>query len=97
MKVKILRSASRDLIDGYRFYEGQAPGVGVHFVNVLFSEIDALALNGGIHPVYYGNYHRMLSKRFPYAVFYRIDGEYAVVCAVIDTRRDPAWIHERLD
>jgi len=28
MKIKILASASRDLIDGYRFYEMQAEGVG---------------------------------------------------------------------
>jgi len=28
MKVRILGSASRDLIDGYRFYERQSEGVG---------------------------------------------------------------------
>jgi hypothetical protein len=28
MKIKILASASRDLMEGYRFYERQAEGVG---------------------------------------------------------------------
>ena len=38
MKVKILGSASRDLIDGYRFYETQAEGVGAYFLDSLYSE-----------------------------------------------------------
>jgi hypothetical protein len=39
MKIKILDSASRDLIDGYRFYEMQAEGVGAHFFSTLCSRI----------------------------------------------------------
>ncbi len=31
MKIKILSSASQDLIDGYHFYEQQANGVGSYF------------------------------------------------------------------
>ncbi len=30
MRIRILASASRDLIDGYRFYEMQAEGVGAY-------------------------------------------------------------------
>ena len=33
MKIKILPSASQDLIDGYWFYEKQSPGLGVNRVN----------------------------------------------------------------
>jgi hypothetical protein len=32
MKIRILGSASRDLIEGYRFYERQAEGVGSYFL-----------------------------------------------------------------
>jgi hypothetical protein len=31
MKIKILASASQDLIDGYWFYEKQAEGLGIYF------------------------------------------------------------------
>lgn len=42
MKIKILASASQDLIEGYRFYESQAEGVGVYFLDSLYSDIDSL-------------------------------------------------------
>jgi hypothetical protein len=43
MKIKILTSASQDLIDGYRFYEKQSEGLGSYFLDTLYSDIDSLA------------------------------------------------------
>ena len=37
MKIKILASASRDLMEGYRFYERQAEGVGAYFLDSLLN------------------------------------------------------------
>lgn len=72
MKIQIQRSAQRDLIDGYRFYEKQAEGLGTYFLDTLFSDIDSLMINAGIHQVYFEKYYRLLSKRFPFAVYYLI-------------------------
>ena len=88
MKIKVLSSAMDDLYDGYRFYEQQTQGLGVHFFKSLFSDIDSLLLHAGIHPVHFG-YHRLLSKRFPYAIFYRLEDDLIVVRRVMDIRRDP--------
>jgi hypothetical protein len=71
MKIKLLSSALEDLNEGRLFYEKQGEGVGEYFFDSLFSDIDSLTLYGGIHPKFFG-YHRMLSKRFPYAIYYRI-------------------------
>lgn len=95
-KVRILASASQDLVDGYRFYEKQAEGVGAYFLDSLYSDIDSLIINAGIHPIHFGKYHRLLSKRFPFAVYYRIEGQIALVYAVLDCRRKPAWIRKKL-
>ena len=62
MKIKILASASQDLIDGYWFYEKQAQGVGTYFLDSLFSDIESLASSGGIHPLHFGKYHRLVNK-----------------------------------
>ena len=97
MKIKILSSAYQDLIDGYWFYEKQSEGVGAYFLDSLFSDIDSLIVNAGIHPVHFGKYHRLLSKRFPFAVYYRIRGETTQVYAVLDCRKNPAWIRNKLD
>ena len=69
MKVRILSSAARDLVDGYRFYEKQAPGIGGYFLDALFSDIDSLIVNAGIHPIYFERYHRLLSKGVSRSLF----------------------------
>jgi plasmid stabilization system protein ParE len=41
-------------------------------------------------------YHRLLAKRFPYAIYYRVVGSEAIVHRVLDCRRDPKWIRRTL-
>ena len=95
MRVQVLDEATQDLADGYRFYERQTEGLGEYFLDSIWSDINSLRLYAGIHSVYHG-YHRLLSRRFPYAIYYRIDNRIARVHAVLDCRRDPEWISERL-
>lgn len=95
MKVRVLRPALEDLAVGRHFYDKQSPGVGAWFFDSLFSEIDSLVLHAGIHRVHFG-LHRLLARRFPYAVYYRIVGDEAVVFRVLDCRRDPKWIRQAL-
>ena len=95
MKVEILDEAEEDLVDGFRFYEGQSEGLGEYFLNSLLSDIDSLQIYAGIHAVHFG-YHRLLAKRFPFAIYYRVDNEVARVYAVLDCRRDPASTQDRL-
>jgi len=66
MRVRILKAAKGDLISGFRFYESRQSGLGVYFLETLYSDIDSLLLFAGIHSVHFGKYHRLLSKRFPF-------------------------------
>ena len=95
MKIEILDEAERDLVEGFRFYESQATGLGDYFLDSLFSDIDSLRLYAGIHPRYF-DHHRLLSKRFPFAVYYKVVEKTARVAAVLDCRRDPARLEKRL-
>ena len=95
MRVKILSVAEDDLEEGYRFYESQADGLGTYFLDTLYSDIDSLAYFAGMHRVVLG-YHRLLSKRFPFAVYYRVAGDVVIVFAVLDCRRNPSWIRAKL-
>ena len=96
MKIKILSSASQDLVDGYRFYEQQADGVGSYFLDSLYSDIDSLIITAGVHQKYLKKYYRLLSKRFPFAVYYKINNNVIYVYAVLDCRKKPAWIRKKL-
>ncbi len=95
IRVEILDEAEQDLVDGAHFYEAQDSGLGQYFLDSLFSDVDSLQLYAAIHPVQFG-YHRLLSKRFPYAVYYRVEGSVVQVWAVLDCRQDPDKIVRRL-
>jgi hypothetical protein len=96
MRLRILDSASRDLIEGCWFYEKQQQGLGTYFIDTLFSDIDALLLYAGVHAVHFKQFHRALSRRFPFAIYYKTQGDEVLIYAVLDCRRSPAWIRAHL-
>jgi plasmid stabilization system protein ParE len=96
VRIQVLDEATVDLADGFRFYERQADGLGEYFLDSLWSDINSLRLHGGIHTIHNG-YYRLLSKRFPYAVYYRIEDGVARVRAILDCRRDPKSLSQRLE
>lgn len=95
MNVVILEDAAKDLESGAQFYESCETGVGDYFLDSLLSDLDSLILFAGVHPIYFG-FHRLLSKRFPFGIYYELEGDVAYVYAILDLRRDPLWIRERL-
>jgi hypothetical protein len=91
----VLKQVKDDLNEGRVFYDLNEKRIGDYFYDTLVSDIESLWLYSGIHPVIYG-LHRTLSKRFPFAVYYTIRNGSTIVVAVLDLRRDPAWIREKL-
>jgi plasmid stabilization system protein ParE len=88
MKLRLLTSAFYDLEAGRDFYERQGGSLGGYFLDSLFSDIDSLVLYSGIHRKVFG-FHRLLSKRFPYAIYYQIETDDVVVYRVLDCRQNP--------
>ena len=97
MKIRILDLARDDLINGYRFYEKQRAGLGSYFLENLHNDIESLRFTGGAHSVIHKQFHRALSKRFPWAIYYTLTGESVYIHAVTDCRRDPDWIENHLN
>jgi len=95
MRVELRVEARNDLVEGAAFYDSQQAGVGDHFIKCLFSDLDALESQGGIHEVVYG-LHRKLSKRFPFAIYYQVTETVIDVVAILDCRQDPESIARRL-
>lgn len=70
--------------------------MGDYFFDSVFADIDSLKLYAGIHPKVFG-FHRMLTQRFPYAVYYEFTNkETAIVWRVLDLRQDPESIRGAL-
>ncbi|MDX6611699.1 MAG: hypothetical protein QOD75_885 [Blastocatellia bacterium] len=96
MRIEVLDRATDDLVEGYHFYETQEAGLGSYFLSGLSTDIESVMLNAGIHEKAYKQYFRLLSLKFPFAVFYTVQNNTVFIHAVLDCRRDPAWIREQL-
>lgn len=96
MSIEILDLGKQDLIEGYAFYEENDVGLGDYFLTNLFADIESLQLYAGLHAKPHKHFHRALSKRFPFAIFYTLTHDGIRVHAVVDCRRRPAWIRKHL-
>jgi hypothetical protein len=99
MKVKevvVLYEAAEDLDAGRLFYDEREFGIGDYFIDCLLSDLSALKIYAGIHSKHFG-YLRMLSKRFPFAIYYDIEDQIARVVAILDMRMNPDTIRKSLN
>ena len=90
-----LKEVKGDLDKGEYFYDIQELGIGRYFRDCIISDMESLYLYAGVHSRHFGTY-RLLSKRFPYAVYYIIKDHTVIVVAVLDMRRNPSSINSQL-
>jgi len=95
VKIEILDEAEKDIAVAMSFYESQSEGLGKYFLDSIFSDIESLHIYAGIHIVI-SDYYRLLSKRFPFSIYYKMKNKTIYVYAVLDCRKNPSWIHNKL-
>ncbi|PTX98086.1 hypothetical protein DB345_04410 [Spartobacteria bacterium LR76] len=96
IRVRISQDAVDDIWEASRFYDHLSPGLGKYFKKRIAEDIESLSRNGPINPVIHGDVHRLLSKVFPFGIFYRAQLSWVEVIAILDLRRNPDWIREKL-
>ena len=94
-EVKLLPKAASDIANAQFFYESQATDLGKYFRDAINADMRALLGSAGVHRVVHGLHH-CPSKRFPFAIFYRVEGEVVLIYAVLDSRRDPGKLEHIL-
>lgn len=87
--------AKTDIREAARWYERQRAGLGRAFVQQLDTLLDRVRLNPTQHQIVYRKVCRAIPRRFPYGVFYRIDGSGVLVFAVVHLHRDPSTWQDR--
>lgn len=94
--VVVRRPAKADVRSAARWYELQRTGLGREFV----SEVDGVLNRVSENPFQYQALHRELRRaivhRFPYGVFYRIQGRRIVVFCVMHLHQDPVVWRSRV-
>jgi plasmid stabilization system protein ParE len=85
----ILRpKAEGDLSEAARWYERQRQHLGGQFLDEIGRALNLLALSPEGHPVYYRGFRRLPTRRFPYKLFYLIEGKDVIVVRVLHAKRD---------
>src|SRR5436305_15197118 len=92
-----LPAASQDLIEGKNYYEDLSPGTGGQRFENAFKEAIRQIRDGLVtHAVTFEHFHRVNLRKFPYALYYRLVREKAVIVAVLYSRWHPKKIERAL-
>jgi plasmid stabilization system protein ParE len=96
IQIRLRPEARLDIYEASRFYDRQSDGLGDKFVESIFEDMERLSQFAGIHSKL-GRYFRILSQKFPFMIYYYVNGEEIVVVAVLSCRMLPATINDTLD
>ncbi len=77
MKYKLIlrQEAERDLAEAYRWYREIMPGLGSDFLEVVERALESIVENPVRFPVTYREVRRALMRRFPYGIFFVVEGD----------------------
>ena len=94
--LRFLPQVETDVRNGRTWYEGKAPGLGEEFLRVFYASAEELARAPQAYPKVHGDFRRWLLRRFPYAIYFRIESERVVVFGLFHCARDPRRLSKEL-
>ena len=96
MRLIVRPEAESDLLQGFLWYEGQQPGLGVEFL----TEVSRCQQSIEQRPLSFvridNTLRRAIVRRFPYALFFLVDAEQISVVAAFHMARNPDALSLRL-
>jgi plasmid stabilization system protein ParE len=96
MRVLVRPAAAADIEDAYHWYEGQRPGLGEEFLIAVDAAKNRIANDPVKFPVIHRETRRVLLRRFPYGLYYRVLEDTVVIVACMHGRRDPRRWRKRV-
>ena len=94
-RVIFTQGAREEVIEAQDWYEREAPGLGRHFREALDALVERMSANPRQFPVVFKDVRRALLRRFPYSLFFLMEGETLLVIACFHASRDPAQWQKR--
>jgi len=88
-EVRLRPEAEHDLADAAVWYEEQRQGLGVDLLDEVMAMFSMLAESPMLYPVVHRNTRRAIMHRFPFGIYYRIEGNTVLVIAVMHASRNP--------
>jgi plasmid stabilization system protein ParE len=81
--------AEADLVNARDWYERQREALGAALLLCVEEVLERIGHTPEMYTTVYHDVRRALTRRFPYAVYYRIAGHEVVVLGILHTHRDP--------
>lgn len=88
--------AAADLEEAAIWYESQRTGLGFEFLDEAESLATRIAETPRQFPFVYRDTRRALMSRFPFAIYFRLIDERALIVAVMDLRRKASRWRKRV-
>ena len=94
--LRFLPQVEEDAHSGYAWYEGKARGLGEEFLRMFYACAGEIPRNPLVYPKSYRQFRRCLLRRFPYAIYFRIEENQIIVFGLFHCARDPRTIRAKL-
>lgn len=91
-----LPEVEEDVITGYVWYGEKALGLGEEFLRVFYAYAGEISHNPFLYQKVYYEYRRRLLKRFPYAIYFRMEDNEIIILGLFHCARDPRTIRAKL-
>jgi plasmid stabilization system protein ParE len=93
-KVRFLDAAQEQLRDAALYYQKESQSLAYAFVDAVDHTVQILARQPKMGPEFRKGTRRVLVKRFPIALFYRLESEEVLILVVWHTSRDPQKLNK---
>jgi plasmid stabilization system protein ParE len=94
--LRFLPQVETDVQNGRSWYEKKAPGLGEEFLRVVYTCSQELSRNPAMYPRVHGEFRRRLLRRFPYAIYFRVEADHVIVFGLFHCARDPRRLRREL-
>lgn len=98
MKLRVAREAEQELTAAFDWYQERDPALGVELLVEVDRGLQLIADNPFSVALWRPDrpYRKKVLTRFPYAIFFRVEGEVVKVDAIAHVRRRPGyWLDRR--
>jgi len=95
MRILFRPQARAEVLEAQAWYEGRARGLGFEFARSLEAAVASAERDPEAFPFVTDNCRRVLLRRFPFSMVYRVRGDELLVVAGFHHRRDPSKLARR--
>ena len=89
LSISFRRAAREEFIESANWYKGKSLQLGLDFITEIERCLSLVAENPLSYEIIHKDIRRIVVKRFPFNVYYRVEAKRIVVLAVFHGKRDP--------